>query len=78
MSNNRSFGGYFSKDGSKLLYSSDKSGIFNVYEVDLNTDKETQVTGSTEESYFAQGYSPLTAEIVYSADKGGNENSHLY
>jgi dipeptidyl aminopeptidase/acylaminoacyl peptidase len=78
MSNNRSSGGYFSKDGGKLLYSSDKSGIFNVYEVDLNTDKETQVTGSTEESYFAQGYSPLTGEIVYSADKGGNENSHLY
>ena len=55
MSNNRSSGGYFSKDGSKLLYSSDKSGIFNVYEVDLNTDKETQVTSSTEESFFAQG-----------------------
>ena len=78
MSNNRSSGGYFSKDGSKLLYSSDKSGIFNVYEVDLNTDKETQVTSSTEESYFAQDYSPLTGEIFYSADKGGNENSHLY
>ena len=78
MSNNRSSGGYFSKDGSKLLYSSDRSGIFNIYEVDLNTDKETQVTNSTEESYFAQGYSPLTGEILYSADKGGNENSHLY
>ena len=78
MSNNRSSGGYFSKDGSKLLYSSDRSGIFNIYEVDLNTDKETQVTSSTEESYFAQGYSPLTGEILYSADKGGNENSHLY
>ena len=78
MSNNRSSGGYFSKDGSKLLYSSDKSGIFNVYEVDLNTDKETQVTSSTEESYFSQDYSPLTGEILYSADKGGNENSHLY
>ena len=78
MSNNRSSGGYFSKDGGKLLYSSDKSGIFNVYEVDLNTDKETQVTNSTEESYFALGYSPLTGEIFYSADKGGNENSHLY
>ena len=78
MSNNRSSGGYFSKDGGKLLYSSDRSGIFNIYEVDLNTDKETQVTSSTEESYFAQGYSPLTGEILYSADKGGNENSHLY
>ena len=78
MSNNRSSGGYFSKDGSKLLYSSDKSGIFNVYEVDLKTDKEAQITSSTEESFFARGYSPITGEVIYSADKGGNENSHLY
>jgi len=78
MSNNRSSGGYFSKDGSKLLYSSDKSGIFNVYEVDLITDKEVQITSSTEESFFARGYSPIAGEVIYSADKGGNENSHLY
>ena len=78
MSNNRSSGGYFSKDASKLLYSSDKSGVFNLYEVDLNSLKETQVTNSVEESYFAVAYSPLTNEIIYSADKGGNENSHLY
>jgi len=78
MSNNRSSGGYFSKDGSRLLYSSDKSGIFNVYEVNLKTDKEVQITSSTEESFFARGYSPTTGEVIYSADKGGNENSHLY
>mgnify|MGYP001165464653 FL=1 len=78
MSNNRSSGGYFSKDASKLLYSSDKSGVFNLYEVDLSSLKETQITNSEEESYFAVAYSPLTNEIIYSADKGGNENSHLY
>ncbi len=78
MSNNRSSGGYFSKDGSRLLYSSDKSGIFNVYEVNLKTYKEVQITSSTEESFFARGYSPTTGEVIYSADKGGNENSHLY
>ena len=78
MSNNRSSGGYFSKDASKLIYSSDKTGVFNIYEVDLSTKKEIQKTNSKEESYFVQGYSPLTNEIIYSADKGGNENSHLY
>ena len=41
MSNNRSSGGYFSKDASKLIYSSDKTGVFNIYEVDLSTKKET-------------------------------------
>ena len=78
MSNNRSSGGYFSKDGAKLLYSSDKSGIFNVYEVDLNNNQETQITDSEEESFFVRGYSPTTDEVIYSADKGGNENSHVY
>ena len=39
MSNNRSSGGYFSKDASKLIYSSDKTGVFNIYEVDLTTKK---------------------------------------
>jgi dipeptidyl aminopeptidase/acylaminoacyl peptidase len=78
MSNNRSSGGYFSKDANKLLYASDKSGVFNLYEVDLSSLEETQVTNSVEESYFAVGYSPLTSEIIYRADKGGNENSHLH
>ena len=78
MTNNRSSGGYFSKDAKKLLYSSDKSGIFNVYEMDLNSNKETQITNSKLESYFAISYSPLTDEIIYGADSGGNENFHLF
>ena len=78
MSNNRSSGGYFSKDADKLIYSSDKSGIFNIYEVDLSTNEETQLTDSNEESFFVRGYSPNTGEVIYSADKGGNENSHIY
>ena len=78
MSNNRSSGGYFSKDADKLIYSSDKSGIFNIYEVDLSTNEETQLTFSKEESFFVRGYSPSTGEVIYSADKGGNENSHIY
>ena len=78
ISNNRSSGGYFSKDANKLIYSSDKSGIFNIYEVDLKTNEEIQLTDSKEESFFARGYSPTTGEVIYSADKGGNENSHIY
>lgn len=78
MSNNRSSGGYFSKDADKLIYSSDKSGIFNIYEVDLSTNEEIQLTDSKEESFFVRGYSPNTGEVIYSADKGGNENSHIY
>lgn len=76
--NTRVGGGYFSPDETKLLISSDESGIFNVYEIDLETGDRIQVTHSTEDSYFAVGYVPSTGEILYSADKGGNEVSHIY
>ena len=73
MSNNISSGGSFSKDASKLVYSSDKSGVFNIYEVNLKNNKEAQLTNSEEESFFVNGYAPSTNEVFYSADKGGNE-----
>ena len=34
MSNSRNSGGYFSEDASKLIYSSAKTGVFNIYETD--------------------------------------------
>lgn len=76
--NTRVSGGEFSNDESKLLLSSDESGIFNVYEIDLNDGSKKQVTHSKEDSFFAEDYVPGTGEIIYSADKGGNEISHLY
>ena len=42
MSNNRSSGGYFSKDASKLVYSSEETGVFNIYEVDLTKKKKSR------------------------------------
>ena len=34
----------FSSDGSKLIYASDRTGIFNIYERDLASGKERQIT----------------------------------
>jgi len=76
--NTRIGGGYFSPDESKLLVSSDESGIFNVYEIDISSGDKKQVTNSGEESFFAVGYVPVTGEILYSADKGGDENNHIF
>ena len=76
--NTRVSGGAFSNDESKLLISSDESGIFNLYEIDLQDSSKKAITNSTEESLFAVDYVPGTDEILYSADKGGNEISHLY
>ena len=76
--NNRISGGAFSDDETKLLVSSDESGIFNVYEIDIASGEKTQKTFSEKESFFAIDYLPGTNHILYSADKGGNEINHIY
>ena len=71
-------GGRFSEDESRLLYHSDVSGIFNAYEVDIASGETRPLTESSVESYFAIDYVPGTGDLLYSADQGGNENSHIY
>ena len=75
---NRVGGGSFSYDETKLLISSDESEIFNVYEIDIVSGEKKQITFSEQESFFAIDYLPGTNQILYSADKGGNELNHIY
>ncbi|MCB9316733.1 MAG: S9 family peptidase [Lewinellaceae bacterium] len=70
--------GTWSEDESRLLYHSNESGIFNLYEVNVADGKSKALTQSTTESYFAIDYVPGTSDVLYSADKGGNENDHIY
>ena len=71
-------GGAFSPDENKLVFHSNESGIYNLYEIDLRDGQKRQVTQSTSESFFAVDYVPGTSHILYSADQGGNEINHLY
>jgi len=75
--NTRIGGGSFSEDETKLLVSSDQSGIFNVYEINIEDTLKEQITFSDTESFFAIDYVP-GGGILYSADKGGNEISHIF
>ncbi|MDA3892007.1 MAG: alpha/beta fold hydrolase [Salinivirgaceae bacterium] len=76
--NKQIYGGTFSADESKLLVSSNESGIYNVYEISISDGAQTQITHSEIESFFAIDYVPGTDQVLYSADKGGNEISHIY
>ncbi len=67
----------FNHDDTKLLVSSNESGIFNVYELDLATSKRTAITES-DETTFGVSYMPSDDRILYTQDKGGNENNHLF
>lgn len=71
-------GSSFSADEKSLLFHSNQSGIFNVYSVAVTGGAPTQLTSSTKESTFAVTYFPNDARFLYSYDRGGNENSHLY
>ena len=71
-------GGSLSSDDTKLLVSSNESGIYNAYEIDIATGEKKALTNSTQESIFADAYVPGTYHIIYSSDKGGDENDHLY
>ncbi|MCK4989902.1 MAG: S9 family peptidase, partial [Bacteroidales bacterium] len=68
----------FSADESRLLVSSNQSGIYNVYALNVDGSGEQQLTFSEEESFFAESYFPEDDRFLYSADKGGDENNHLY
>lgn len=71
-------GGAFNKEENKILIHDNSTGIFNVYEIDLGTKEKKQLTKSEKESYFAIDYVPGSNDFLYSADKGGNENTHIY
>ena len=72
------FAADFSVDESKILLSNNKSGIFNVYELNTADTSMKPLTGSTKESFFAVAYLPNSTDFIYSSDNGGDENSHLF
>ena len=76
--NVRVSGPHFSADESKVLYSSNASGIFNAWTVLSHGGAPKPVTRSSTESIFAVSYFPADDRILYTHDVGGNENSHLY
>jgi dipeptidyl aminopeptidase/acylaminoacyl peptidase len=71
-------GSSFSPDDKSILFSSNKSGIYNVYAVPVASGEPTQLTRSTTESTFSIDYFPNDSRILYTRDQGGNENNHIY
>ncbi|HJP93972.1 MAG TPA: S9 family peptidase [Pyrinomonadaceae bacterium] len=71
-------GSSFSADEKSILFHSNKTGIYNVYSIPVTGGEATQLTKSTKESTFSVSYFPTDARILYTYDRGGNENNHLY
>src|SRR5687767_7075192 len=70
---NQVYGGAFSPDERKLMYTSNESGIYNAFEVDLASGVKKALTSSSKEFVFGQDYLPGSDNFLYVSDKGGNE-----
>ncbi|GHA74521.1 S9 family peptidase [Pontibacter akesuensis] len=71
-------GNDFAPDNSKILYSSNQTGVFNAFEVPVAGGEPRQLTTSTDNSVYSISYFPKDERILYSSDKGGDEITHLF
>jgi len=71
------FGSSFSSDESKILFTSDKSGIFNVYTMSANGGNPIQITHSDSTSKYSTSFFPNDDRILFMSDKDGNEIYHI-
>jgi dipeptidyl aminopeptidase/acylaminoacyl peptidase len=71
-------GSAFTHDEKAILFHSNKSGIFNVYSAPAQGGALKQLTNSSSESTYIVSAFPEDERFIYTHDKGGNENSHLY
>src|SRR6266496_4560672 len=71
-------GASFSADEKKIVFSSNKTGIFNVYSVSVTGGEPAALTASTTDTTLAVSYFPRDDRFLYTRDKGGDELNHLY
>jgi dipeptidyl aminopeptidase/acylaminoacyl peptidase len=71
-------GASFSADEKRILFSSNQSGIYNVYSVPVAGGEPAAITQSTTDNTTAVSYFPADDRILFTRDQGGNELNHLY
>lgn len=71
-------GAAFSPDESQILFSSNKTGIWNAYTMPVNGGEWTPITASTTDNTFSQAWFPNDDRKLVTRDQGGNELNHLY
>ena len=71
-------GSSFSNDERSILFSSDKTGIFNAYVVGIQSGQISQLTNSDTNSIFTISFFPNDNRILYRSDQGGNELYHIF
>ncbi|MEM1246632.1 MAG: S9 family peptidase [Acidobacteriota bacterium] len=71
-------GASFNAEETRILFSSDRTGTFNVYSAAVDGSAVEALTDSQTDSTFAVSYFPKDERFLFSRDGGGNELSHVF
>lgn len=71
-------GASFAPDESRILVTSDRDGVFNVYSLPVAGGEPEQLTFSKASANFGLAYFPADERVLFAADQGGNEITHLF
>jgi len=71
-------GASFSADEKRILFSSNETGIFNVYAIAAAGGKSEALTKSTTDSNYSVAFFPDDDRMLYTRDSGGDELNHIY
>ncbi len=71
-------GGAFSPDETHILFTSNKSGVYNAYSVNIETKEVKQLTNSSKSAMYAISYFPEDMRILLAADNEGDEIYHIF
>ncbi len=78
MDNEAIGGGSFSPDKSKLLISSNRSGIYNMYTIPSTGGEMVPITQSDSSSVFSISYFPKDERMLFRMDNNGDEIYHIF
>jgi len=65
-------------DEKKVLFTSNKSGIYNVYSVNVENNVIEQLTHSEKSAFSSYSYFPNDNRVLIKADNEGDELYHIF
>lgn len=71
-------GASFSADESRILFSSNKTGVWNVYSMPVAGGEWKALSASSTDNVYAVAFFPADDRALVTRDQGGNELNHLY
>jgi dipeptidyl aminopeptidase/acylaminoacyl peptidase len=67
-----------SADESKVLFSANRDGVWNVYSMPVDGGEWTPLTHSVTDNAYAVEWFPEDDRVLFTRDRGGDERNHLF